>query len=789
MIRNYLKVAWRSLLYNKIQTLINVAGLATGLACSIFIYLWIANEYHIDSAQPSNLYRVYERRLVDHKLEGSYDTPGVLADALKRGMPEVQYATTMAFGETSTFQVGEQVLKEQGNSAGADYFKMFNRPLLEGNAGSALNSPVAIAISRKMAVDFFGSPKKAIGNTIRYENSTDFKVTAVFEDLPASESQHFDFLTNWEVFQARNTWTREWGNQGPPTFIMLRPDANPEAVNEKIARFMDQYSHVDRKTSTYIIDLAIQPFRESYLHGNLQGGKASGGRIEEVRLFGVVAVFILLMACINFMNLSTARSMKRAREIGVRKAVGALRTSLITQFIIESVLVTFLAVSAALVIVLLLMPYFNQLTGKQLTLPFYSPAFLAGVAGLTLFTGLLAGSYPALVLSGFNPIRVLKGSLSATPGGAGLRKALVIFQFTMSVVLIIATILVSRQIDFIRSQNLGYEKANLVYSPLEGDLGKQYHAFRNEALALPGIEAITHINKQPVNIYGSSAAVYWINKDTTQNIFFTNLSVGYDYLKTMKIKLVAGREFSHDYPSDTSAYILNETAARVTGYKDPIGQPFTMFGRRGKIVGVVKDFHFHSLHEEISPMVITAGENEQSGVLVVRISPGKTKVALSSLNRLARRFNPAFPPVFYFVDEEYQKLYAGEQVIGKLADVFAVLAIFISCLGLLGLAMFTAEQRTKELGIRKVLGASVGSLFSLLSVQFLRLIIIALLIATPLAWVGIHSWLQGYAYRTPMQWWLFLLADGGVIFIALATVSVQAIKAALVNPVKSLKAE
>ncbi len=791
MIKNYFKVAWRNLLRNKAHSFINIAGLSVGLACSLLILLWVQNERSIDAFHQNSkqLFTVYGVVHNNHKLNGTYELPGVLADEIKRRIPEVEYATGMGFGETSVFRVGDKSLKISGNSAGADYFKMFSYPLLQGTPQTALNTVSSIAISRKMAEEFFGSPENAIGKNILYQNSKNFTVTAVFENLPQNVSRTFDFLTNWEAFLTNNTWARDMGNTGPPAYVMLRKDANAALANKKMENFYDLYYHTNRKTNSYYIDLALQPYAESYLDNNLENGKPDGGRIEYVHLFSIIAIFILLIACINFMNLTTARSVKRAREIGVRKVVGALRSSLIGQFISESLLVTAIAVSISLVLVVLLLPLFNQVTQKQIALPFSQWPFWIELLAITLITGLVSGSYPALFLSSFNPVKVLKGTLKLESGTTIFRKGLVIFQFVLSIILITGTIIISKQMDFVQSKNLGYDKENLVMVTMEGDLQAKYSLLKNELLNTSSIQSVSRVSAPPTDSYGSTAAVSWANnQNNTQNVMFTQVGIGYDYLKTMKMTLVAGHGFSKDFPSDTANYIINESALKETGYKDPIGQPLALFGRRGKIIGVVKDFHFHSMHTAIGPMIFKYGEN-MPGVVLIRTQAGKTREAVQLIESLCKQLNPAFPPTYSFVDEQYQKLYQNEQIINKLSDAFATLAIFISCLGLLGLAMFTAEQRIKEIGIRKVLGASMSSLFALLSQEFLVLVIIALLIATPVAFYAMSKWLQGFAYRTPVQWWVFAISGGLIILIALATVSFQAIKAALVNPIKSLRSE
>lgn len=791
MIKNYLKIAWRNLLRNKAHTFINIAGLSVGLACSLLILLWVQNELSVDAFHKNSarLYLVYERSYYDNKIHGQYDTPGLLADELKKQIPEIEHATGNSNWSENTFQVGDKILKMTGTDAGADYFKMFSFPLLEGNAQTALNSPVSITISRKMAVDFFGSPQAAMGKTIRYENKKDFKVTGVYEDMPKTSSQRYDFVKNWYAYLEENPWAKDWGNNSPTTVIMLRADANPAWVEKKVAHFLDNLIKGQKKGS-FTLELGMQGFSDRYLRSNFVNGKIDGGRIEYVRLFTIVAIFILLIACINFMNLTTARSVKRAREIGVRKVVGAVRSVLIKQFIGESLLITSLAVVVSLVLLVLLLPVFNQVTQKEIELPFNQPLFWLKLVGITLITGILSGSYPALFLSSFNPVKVLKGTMKLDSGSTLFRKALVIFQFALSVILITSTIIVSRQMAYVQSKNLGYDRENLIYVPMNGELTPRYSAFKDEALSMPGIQSITRTSSTPTNIQNSTGAVQWAGKDPNVNIEFSQISVGYDYVKTMKLKVLAGRDFSKAFITDSVGYIINEAALKRIGYKDPVGQPLTQWSKKGKIIGLIKDFHFNSMHEQIMPLIIRLEDQEKlGGSLLIRTEPGKTKQALTSLETLCKQINPAFPFTYTFSDQEYLKLYQNEQIVTKLSNAFAFLAIFISCLGLLGLAMFTAEQRIKEIGIRKVLGASVSSLFSLLSSEFLILVIIALVIALPVSWYAMNSWLQGFAYRTSLQWWMFALSGVIIILIATATVSFQAAKAALINPIKSLRSE
>lgn len=790
MIKNYLKVAWRNLIRNKAHTFINIAGLSVGLACSLLILLWVENELRMDAFHKNgpNLYQVYEQQYFDHKITGQYYTPGVLAAEMKRVIPEIAYATSAAFDEQHTFKVGDKIIKLTGGSADADFFKMFSYPLLQGSAQSALHSIADIAISKKMAEDFFGSSQSAMGKTLRADNKKDFIVTSVFDNVGTNSSVKFDYLINWFSYLQDNPWAKEWGNNTPYTYIQIRPEANPVLVNNKITHFLENLDK-DEKKGTFTQELALQQFDQVYLHNNFKEGKIEGGRIEYVHLFSIVAVFILLIACINFMNLTTARSVKRAKEIGVRKVVGAVRSVLIKQFISESLLLTSIAVIISLFLLISLLPLFSQITQKQIELPFHHPLFWIKLLLITLITGIVSGSYPALFLSSFNPVKVLKGTLKLDSGTTLFRKGLVVFQFVLSVILIIGTIIISRQITYIQSINLGFDRENMVYVPLEGNLLKQYEVFKDEALKMPGIKAITRSTSAPTKINPSTVGVEWDGKIPGTSISFSDAMVGYDFASTVKLKMAAGRDFSKSFTTDSDAYVINETAAKRLGYADPIGKSLTMWGDKGKIIGVVKDFHFSSLHDQIKPLILRYGENANYGSILVRTMPGKTREALASLETVAKQLNPNFQFTYSFSDEEYNKLYNSEQIVGKLSDGFAFLAIFISCLGLLGLAMFTAEQRLKEIGIRKVLGASVGSLFTLLSSEFLILVIIAMVIATPIAWYGMNKWLQNFAYHVPVQWWMFVLSGGMIICITFATVSSQAIKAALINPIKSLRSE
>lgn len=792
MFKNYFKTAWRNIIRNKAFSVINIIGLALGLACSLVIMLWVNDEKSIDAFHKNGkyLYQVYERNYFDGKIDAGYSTQGLLAEELKRVVPEIKYASGFEYaaapGSSSTFESGEKVAKMNGMFAGEDFFKMFSYSLLQGNANNALNEPNGIAVSKHMAEYFFGDVENAIGKIIRFENSEELKVTAVFDNVGANSSLQFDFLRTWNDFVKQNDWVHNWGNTDPQTFIQLMPDADATKVQAKIKDFIYNYRQKDKSLVT---ELALQPYSGKYLHSNFKDGYIDGGRIEYVHLFSIIAVFILLIACINFMNLATARSAKRAKEIGIRKVVGAIRSTLIAQFVGEAVMLTSFAIIIAITITVLALPAFDQLTGKQLSLPFQQPTFWLTIFGLLLTTGFVAGSYPALFLSSLKPVLVLKGTLKFSWSASFFRKALVVFQFALSVFLIIAMMVVYKQLNYIQTKNLGFNRDNLIYIPIEGDLVKNYELFKQQALSNTNIVNVSKMRNSPTAISHHTGDIGWPGKDVNLTVSFVDGVAGYDFVKTMNLQMQSGRDFSKNFGTDSVGFLLNETAVNKMGFKNPVGKTITWGKHEGKVIGVMKDFHFNSLHEPIEPLIMRLDENWTWGTILVRIKAGKTKETIAVLQKICKQLNPKFPFTYQFSDLEYAKLYENEAVVSELANIFAFLAIFISCLGLFGLATFTAEQRTKEIGVRKVLGASSSNIVVLLSTNFLKPIVLAFLIAFPVAGYAMNDWLQNYAYKINISWWMFIIAGLLTISVALITVSYQSIKAALANPVKSLRTE
>jgi putative ABC transport system permease protein len=788
MIKNYLKTAWRNLLKNKTFSLINIMGLAFGMTCSLLIMLWLQDELQMDRfhANDKRLFRVMENQHYAGSINTYNSTPGILAENIVKEIPEIQMASQLLWEEQPLFTVGDKFDKEKGRYVQKDFLRMFSYKLLKGDPATVLDRPDGIVISKKLADKYFKG-EDPVGKIIRVDSKDNVQVTGILDEIPEYSSLKFDFLMSYHRWWKDNQWAHEWGNNGPRCYVLLAPNVDVNRVNAKIKNY------IKTKNKDSNVELFLQNHGESYLYGKWEAGKQNGGGIEYVRIFSIVAIVILLIACINFMNLATARSLKRAREIGVRKVVGAFKGQLMGQFIGESLFVAFLALVVSIILALLVLPTFNTLTDKHLSLDFTDWKFIGLVLLLTLVTGLISGSYPALFMSSLNPIVVLKGTLKFRSGAAFFRKALVVFQFALSIVLILGMIIVYRQIDYIHNKNLGFSRENLLYMPLEGELNKTYPVFKQELLRQPGIKFVTSSGNSPLEVGSSTMGVNWPGKDTTKQLLFSNNNVTYDYIKTMGIELLAGRDISPDYGLDSMNYLINEAAAKQIGYKDPVGKELTMWGDKGQVIGLMKDYHHNSLKVPIEPLILRLHKHNQWGGywgnVIIRTEPGKTEQAIASMEKIYKQFNPGFPFRYYFADTEFAKNYKAEHTVSNLSRYFAFLAIFISCLGLFGLVTFTAEQRTKEIGIRKVLGASVPGIVQMLSKDFIVLVLIASVIAFPVAWWALHNWLQDYAYRVSIGWWAFVVAGLAAIAIALVTVSFQAIKAAMSNPVKSLRSE
>jgi len=787
MIKNYFKIAWRNLLHNKTFSLINIFGLTLGMTCSLLIMLWLKDELKRDKfhANDKRLFRVMENQYYSGDISTFPSSPGILAENIVKDVPEIEMASQMLWEEQPLFTVGDKFDKEKGRHVQKDFLKMFSFKLAKGDAATALARPDAVVISKGLANKYFKG-EDPIGKMIKIDSKENVVVTGVLEEIPELSSLKFDFLMSYDIWFKKNDWAKEWDNNGPRCYVMLAANTSVDKVNAKIKNY------IKTKNKDSNVELFLQNYGESYLYSNWDNGKQKGGRIEYVRIFSVVAIIILLIACINFMNLATARSLRRAREIGVRKVVGAGKRQLVAQFIGESMFVSFLALILSLLIVALILPSFNTLTEKHLAINLADPSFLLIVLGLTVVTGFISGSYPALFMSTLKPIVVLKGLLKFKPGATYFRKGLVVFQFALSIFLILGMIVIYRQINYIHNKNLGFAKEDLLYIPLEGELQKNFLTFKEELLKQPGIKYISSAQSSPLEVGSSTQGVRWPGKDTTKLILFSQNPITYDYVKTMGIELIGGRDFDPSYSLDSVNYLVNEAAAGKIGYKDPVGKELTMWGDKGTIIGLMKDYHHNSLHVPIEPLILRLFRkswNSYWGNVIIKTEKGQTKQALASMEKVYKKFNPGFPFKYYFTDDEIMNNYKAEYTVSKLSRYFAFLAIFISCLGLFGLVTFTAEQKTKEIGIRKVLGASVTGIIGMLSKGFIKLVLIAAVIAFPVAWWMMHKWLSVFEYRVNIGWWVFVVAGVAALLIALLTISFQSIKAAIANPVKSLRTE
>jgi len=782
MIKNYIKIAFRNL-RNKIAfSLINITGLAIGIAGAILIFAWVQNEYSYDTfyANESSLYKVWNRYVTPGYIGTGDVTPGPVGKALKDEYAEVKNAARIYWTTDRLFNYGDKFIKAKGNDVDKPFLSMFGFPMLEGNAAHALDGLNNIVITKTLATKLFGN-SDPINKLVKINNNDLYKVTGVLKDLPNNTQFDFEYL----VALGQNRYGDElWNTGNYYTYVQLQPNANINKVNAEIRNIGIRH---DPKTNGEVF---LYPLSKMHLYSRFDNGRPVGGRIEIVHLLLAIAGIILLIACINFMNLSTAQSQKRAKEVGVRKVIGASRASLIYQFLNESLIIAFIAGIIALVIVELCLPALNQLTEKNLTIGYTDPLFWLGFIGFICFTGLLAGSYPAFLLSGFRPVKVLKGQ-SLYTGASRLfnpRKVLVVLQFSVAIIMVVSTIVIYRQIKFAQNRDAGYNITNLIEVPIEGDVLKNYEAIKGDLLRSNAAASMCKTG-YTVTVNGATSSGYkWEGMQKEQeNLNFTRFGTGGDFVKTMGLKLVEGRDIDFNaYPSDSAACLINTTALAQMHLKDPIGK---LINGSVKIVGVFKDFIIQSPYANVDPMIVFGSKNWAYN-LVIRLNTGSDAAKnLETAGQIFKRYNPAYPFSYQFIDREYQQKFNDQQQTGTLAFVFAGLTIFISCLGLFGLASYMAENRSKEIGIRKVLGASVAGIAQMLTREFVFLVVIAIIIASPIAWWAMNKWLQGFTYRIDIGWLTFVIAGLTAIMIAVVTVSMQAIKAALANPVKSIKME
>ena len=784
MFKNYFKIALRNLLRNKGFSAINISGLAVGMASAVLILLWIYNEISFDRfhSQKDYLYQVWNRGEFDGKLQCWDNTPKILGPTLKQEYPEIA-EVSRRYSRWYVTRVGEKKVSTQAIATDPSFFKMFDFPLLQGDAATALNNVYSVVVTEKMAIKMFGTTD-AMNKVITIDEDN-FTVTGILKDLPVNTVFQFEYILPWAYLKKTGDDDVSWGNNSVKTFIQLKPHVDPELFGNKIKAITQRHSNGLEDN-----DVFLHPISKWHLYSDFENGKISGGRIEIVRLFGIIAGFILLIACINFMNLSTARSEKRAKEVGVRKTAGASKWLLVSQFMGESVLISVIAGSLALLLVALSLDAFNLVIGKALTIPYGSLYFWLAALSFILVTGLIAGSYPAFFLSSFKPIAVLKGTFKKTNSAVNPRKVLVVLQFSFAIVLIVSTLIVVQQIRYAQNRNIGFERSRVVYHWLSGDLTKNFKLIKSELLQT-GVASYVTRTASPLSFGNSDTwGVEWQGKNPAAKIDFDRFSEDQDLVKTAGLQLLLGRDMNLDkYPTDSSAMILNESAAKAMGFRDPIGQIVKDGTDEYHVIGVIKDFLMGSPYMDSRPMIIEGAKSYFNVVHMKLNGTRSTAESLKLIGQIFRKYNPDYPFEYHFVDEDYALKFEDTQRIATLTGLFAGLTIFISCLGLFGLAAYMAENRIKEIGVRKVLGASVSSITALLSKEFLVLVIISILIASPIAWYAMDTWLQGYVYRIAMQWWVFVLAGVLAITVSLLTVSYQAIRAALLDPVKSLRSE
>jgi len=788
MFKNYFKIAFRNLIGHKAFSIINISGLSIGMACSILILLWVHDELSYDRFH-ANADQVYRITCNAGDFKAAVNPAGMPA-GLQEQMPEIKNTVRLSHISTNLFEVGSHKFEEKRVFyVDSTFFQVFSFPLVEGNPLTALQRSDGVLITQDMAKKYFGQAD-ALGKIMRKDNGDNVTVTGILANIPSNSHLQFDFILPMaSIYQTTDDLKNSvWGSFNFYSYLLLDKKFIPTA--ESLIKFNQRMDQIYKKHASGLkANFQLQPLTSIHLHSNLQVDLPGHGNIQYVNIFFVVAIFILAVACINFMNLATARSARRAKEVGLRKVVGAGRHQLIAQFLGESLLISLLAFLIAISLVWLLLPTFNDLSGKQLSIYVLDSKLMVTLLGIALATGLLSGIYPALYLSGFQPVKVLKGKMKSVGGNLIFRNALVVTQFIVSIVLLAGTAVVYKQLKFIKNRNLGFEKTNLLYIPMTGDIWSKQDALKSELKQNPLTSDYTIISDLPTNLISGTVDIAWEGKDPKSQIVFPSMDVDENFIDVFQMKVLNGRSFSTLFKGDSSNYIVNEKATHVMGMDvaTAVGKPFSVNGNKGTIIGVVQDFNYKPIQQVIEPLFLRL--NKWGGIVVVRTRPHNTEATIRTLKKINQQLNPSYPFAYNFLDQDLANLYRGEQRMGSLFNAFAILAIFISCLGLYGLSAFMAEQRTKEIGVRKVLGASLFNIVYLLSTNFTRLILIAMAVAIPISWFVINSWLDSFAYHINISWSIFIIASLTALLIAWFTVGYESIKAAVTNPVKSLRTE
>ncbi len=799
MIKHNLLLFFRNIKKYKVTFFINLIGLSTGLASVILIYLWVNDELKINAfhENDSHIYQVMQNLPEGDDIDTIIETPGLLARSLKSDIPEIKYASNVIApnwfeNEKGIISHEDTYFKARGQFVEKDYLKIFSWEIIQGDKNTVLTDKNTVLLSEAFAKKLFPDTTDIIGKTIDWvqeSSSGKYVVNGVFKDVSNNSTAQFDVLFNYEsILEANASNFKKWSNSNPETFVLLQEGSNIKQVNAKIKNYRREKYQSLRGTKYlhYIGTLFLQKYSDRYLYNVYENGVQTGGRIEYIFLFSIIAIFLLVIACINFMNLSTAKATTRLKEIGVKKVIGAHRKSLIKQFLFESLIMISFSLCVAFLTVILILPEFNHITGKSISLSLSLEVVLI-ILGITLVTGFIAGSYPALYLSRFRPIRILKGKLDTSIGETWARKGLVIIQFSISLILIVSVFIIHQQINFVQNKNLGYNKDNVIAISSEGNLYESNASFISEIKNIPGVLKATSFGHDLVGDAGGTGGVNWEGKDPNANIQFSNLEIDFDWFELLEIEVLQGRVFSDEYGNNEDKIIFNEAAIAIMGLKEPIGKTVKVWGKDRQIIGVVKDFHFESLHERVKPCMMQYYA-DLSNVLV-KIKSGTENKTLSKIGAVYKEFNPGLTFEYKFIDDDYQSLYTAEKRVATLSKYFASIAFIVSCLGLFGLAAFTVEKKRKEIGIRKTLGQGTQQIVMLLSGEFMKLVFTAIAIGLPIGYLIITNWLSRFEYTIDLQISYFLIAGFTVLALACIAVGFQTVNAASRNPIDALREE
>jgi putative ABC transport system permease protein len=784
MIKNYFKIAWRNLIRNKGFSLTNILGLTIGMICTIFIFLWVKDEVAFDKFHKNhdNIYQVMATRDFKPTIFTDPNMAFPFAKGLEGGNPQVLRTVVTTHQESHLFEYNNTKLKKDSYQVGEQFFNIFSFKFIKGNPATVLGDPRSIAITESAAKAFFGNDDP-INKVVKVDNQEIYKVVAVLADPPGNSTFKFDFIAPFDnTSEFYKNRMKEWNNSSHSVFIQTIPNADMAKVDKYVNGVKHLHSPGDKISAYWTF-----PMNKWHLYSEFKDGKNVGGMIEYVRMFTVIAIIILLIACVNFMNLSTARSEKRAKEVGIRKTLGSDRRQLLTQFFFESIILALIAFLLAVGFVYLLMPSFNLLVSKSLHLSIIDPFFLVGALIIILFTGVVAGSYPALYLSSFNPVKVLKGTFAAGKSAVLPRRILVVGQFVMSILLISATIIVYQQIQHIKDKSIGYNPNNLIMIPSSQDIDKNYAAIKQDLEATGLVAATTRTSSPITEIWWKSGSPDYAGKTANGDIIFSGLEADVNFTKTLGIKVIQGRDFNNT-PGDSSVMLLNKAAVDAMKLKNPVGMEMK-YGRKFTVAGVIDNVVMASPYDPVEPLMIYYNP-KNSSIVNIRLKEGvQPQVAISKLETIFKKYNPQNLFEYRFVDQEFGKKFLTEELISRITNIFAGLAIFICCIGLAGLASFTIEKRFREIGVRKVMGASVQQLLMLISTEFLKLVAIAFVIAVPVTWYLMSNWLKKYTYHIDVSVWVFASVGALILLLTLVVVSLNTMKAALANPVKSLRSE